>query len=99
MGLSNNPWLASLSAAAWRVMEESQIEKEGFDRDTIRYHQGPVSERSLEVLKKKGGVIVNWKGVQGYKVMALNWLADRGLGGLRDLMFATVKELKGKAQA
>jgi centromere protein I len=97
LGLSNNAWLASLSAAAWRATEDSQIEKEGFDRNTIRYHQGPVSERSLEVLKTKGGVSVNWGGLQGYKVVVLNWLAERGLGGLWELMFATVKELNGKA--
>jgi centromere protein I len=96
LGLSNNAWLASLSAATWRATEESEIEKESFDRNSIRYHQGPVSQRSLEVLKRKGGVSVDWDGPGGYKVFVLNWLAERGLGGLSELMFATVTDLKGK---
>jgi centromere protein I len=95
-GISNNAWLASLSAAAWRAMEEREIGREGFDRNSIRYHQGPVTQRSLEVLKRKGGVSVDWDGPQGYKVFVLNWLAERGLDGVRQLMFATVTDLRGK---
>jgi centromere protein I len=95
-GLPHNAWLASLGASAWRAMEEREINREGFDKSSIRYHQGPVSQRSLEVLKRKGGVDVDWDGAQGYKVFAMNWLGDRGLDGIRDLMFATVSELRGK---
>jgi centromere protein I len=40
---------------------------------------------------------VDWDGSNGYKVFVLHWLAERGLGGIKDLMFATVTELKGKA--
>jgi centromere protein I len=93
--LSNNAWLASLSAAAWRTIEEREIEREGYDKNRIRYHQGPVSERSLEVLKSEGGVSINWEGPNGYKVMVLQWLDERGLSGIKDLMFATVMNLKG----
>jgi centromere protein I len=96
-GLSNSAWLASMSAAAWRTVEEREINKEHFDRNNIRYHQGPVSQRSLEVLKRKGGVSVDWDGANGYKVFVLDWLAERGLGGIRELMFATVTELRNKA--
>lgn len=96
-GLSNHTWLASLSAAAWRALEEREISREGYDKSSIQYHQGPVSQRSLEVLKRKGGVGVDWDGSNGYKVFVLHWLAERGLGGIKDLMFATVTELKGKA--
>jgi centromere protein I len=92
--LSNNAWLASLSAAAWRDMEEGEISREGYDKRDIRYHQGPVSQRSLEVLKRKGGVSVDWDGKGGYKFYVLNWLADRGLSGVRELMVATVSELR-----
>jgi centromere protein I len=95
-GLSNNSLLASLSAAAWRVTEEREISKEGYDKSSIRYHQGPVSQRSLEVLKRKGGVSVDWDGANGFKVFVLNWLAERGMSGIRELMFATVTELRGK---
>ncbi|EAT91202.2 hypothetical protein SNOG_01553 [Parastagonospora nodorum SN15] len=96
-GLSNHAWLAAMSAAAWRTMEEREIAREGYDKNSVRYHQGPVSGRSLEVLKRKGGVSVDWDGAAGYKVFVLNWLAERGLNGIRDLMFATVTELRDKA--
>jgi centromere protein I len=96
-GLANNTWLASLSAAAWRSMEEREIRREGFDRTGIRFHQGPVSRRSLEVLKKKGGVSVEWGGAGGYKAFVLSWLAERGLAGMRDVMFASVPKLRGDA--
>ncbi|KAH7411796.1 Mis6-domain-containing protein [Phaeosphaeria sp. MPI-PUGE-AT-0046c] len=94
--LSNNPWIASLSASAWRAMEDAEIEREGFDRSSIRYHPGPVSQKSLDVHRRNGGVSVDWDGPGGYKVFVMKWLADRGLAGMRDLMFATVKDLKGK---
>lgn len=93
--LSNNAWLASLSATAWRAMEEREIEREGFDRDNIRYHQGPVTSDSLKVLNRNGGVSADWDGSNGYKVFVLNWLAERGLEGVRNLMFAIVTDLRG----
>lgn len=95
-GLSNNAWLASMSATAWHAIEERQIAREGFDRNSIRYHQGPVNQRSLEVLNKQGGVHVEWDTLEGYKVFVLRWLAERGLGGLKTFMFATVTAFKGK---
>jgi centromere protein I len=49
----------------------------------------------LEVLKRKGGVSVDWEGPNGYKVMVLQWLDERGLSGIKDLMFATVVNLRG----
>lgn len=91
-GLSNNAWLASMSAAAWLAIEEREIDLEGYDRGSIRWHKGPVSQQSLAVLKN-GGVSVDWDGVDGFKVFVLDWLAERGLGGLRDFMFATVTDL------
>jgi centromere protein I len=94
--LSYNAWLASLSAAAWRAVEKQKTEKTG-SQNITRYHDGPVTEKSLEILKNKGGVSVDWEGADGYKVMVLQWLTERGLGGIRDLMFATVINLKGTA--
>jgi centromere protein I len=94
--LSYNAWLASLSAAAWRAVEKQKTEKAG-SQNITRYHDGPVTEKSLDILKNKGGVIVDWEGADGYKVMVLQWLTERGLGGIRDLMFATVINLKGTA--
>ena len=92
--LSYNAWLASLSAAAWRAVEKREVEKAG-EKTVTRYHDGPVTEKSLELLKSKGGVNVDWEGADGYKVMVLQWLTERGLGGIRGLMFATVINLKG----
>lgn len=92
-GLSNNAWLASMSSGAWHALEEREIDREGYDRDSIRWHRGPVSQQSLAVLRN-GGVNVDWEGANGYKVFVLNWLAERGLGGLKGLMFATVTDLK-----
>ncbi|KAF2627046.1 Mis6-domain-containing protein [Macroventuria anomochaeta] len=92
-GLSNNAWLASMSFAAWHALEEQVIDREGYDRGSIRWHTGPVSQQSLAVIRN-GGVDVDWEGANGYKVFVLNWLAERGLGGLREFMFATVTDLK-----
>ncbi|KAJ4345044.1 hypothetical protein N0V95_005986 [Ascochyta clinopodiicola] len=92
-GLSSNAWLASMSSAAWRALEEQEVDREGYDRGGIRWHIGPVSQQSLAILKN-GGVNVDWEGANGYKVFVLNWLAGRGLGGLRELMFATVTDLR-----
>ncbi|EMD87275.1 hypothetical protein COCHEDRAFT_1217472 [Bipolaris maydis C5] len=96
-GLSHNAWLAALSAAAWRAMEQDFAEKNGLDPNTMVHHRGPVSEKSLEALKRKGGVSVDWDGGNGYKAWVLQWLDGRGLGGIKELMFATVMNLKGAA--
>lgn len=93
-GLSHHNLLASLSAVAWRSIEEQEIEREKYDKYGIRYHQGPVSQRSLHLLRREGGVNVEWDGAEGYKVTVLNWLAERGLVGMRSLMFVTVTDLK-----
>lgn len=94
--LSNNPWLASLTATVWRMIEMAEIEKEGYDKETITYHNGPVSKATLEALKLQGGVAIEWDGPTGYKVMVLRWLGDRGLDGIKDLMFAIAVNLRGR---
>ncbi|PSN68151.1 Mis6-domain-containing protein [Corynespora cassiicola Philippines] len=90
-GLSTNSWLASLAAATWRSMEEEEVEQQGYDRSAINWHKGPVSQRSLDVLRRTGGVDVQW---DTYKVNVLFWLEARGCAGVKDLMFATATELK-----
>lgn len=91
--LSDNAWLASMSSAAWHALENRELDQGGYDRRNVRWHTGPVSQQSLAALKD-GGVSVNWDGPSGYKAFVLEWLAERGLGGLRELMFATVTDLK-----
>jgi centromere protein I len=90
-GLSNNPLLASLSAAAWGKLEEEEIQKQQLHRDYVSWHKGPVSQLSLAALGKNRGVDVTW---DRYKVHVLMYLAARGLGGIKDLMFATASDLK-----
>lgn len=92
--LSYNAWLASMSNAAWQVLEKQEIDRQGLHRASIKTHSGPVTQQSLASLRNGGGIGVDWDGAHGYKVFVLNWLADRGLGGLRELMFATVTDLK-----
>ncbi|KAG9194956.1 hypothetical protein G6011_00076 [Alternaria panax] len=94
--LSYNPRLASMSAAAWRELEKREVEKAGQGR-IKRYHTGPVNEKSLARLKEQGGVSVDWEGAEGYRVFVLQWMTERGLGGIRDLMFATVTNLRRAA--
>lgn len=93
---ANNPCLALLASSAWRSIEDREIQKQDYDSHSITHHQGPVSQRSLEVLKSNGGVSVNYDGPEGFKVLFLHWLAEKGLPGIRDLMFATVSDLRGK---
>jgi centromere protein I len=93
-GISHNTLLASLSAAAWRSMEEAMIEKEGYDSNAVNRHKGPVTQRSLAVLGKEGGVDVTWK---QYRVQVLKWLEERACGGVKSLMFATMTGLKDAA--
>ncbi|KAF2268975.1 Mis6-domain-containing protein [Lojkania enalia] len=88
---SYNPLFASLAAAAWRTLEDTEIKEKGYDRDMVLWHKGPVSQLSLDVLGKRGGVVIGW---DMYKLRVLAWLAARGCGGIRDLMFVTAKELK-----
>jgi hypothetical protein len=95
--LSNNAWLAGLSATAWRGIEQELVEREGLDESRVARHQGPISEKSLDALKRRGGVSVDWDGAHGYKALVLQWLDERGLGGIKDLMFATVMNLKSAA--
>jgi centromere protein I len=92
-GISHNVYLASLSAAAWRELEESEIQRKGYDRRSIKWHEGPVSQRSLEVLRRNGGVDVDW---EAYRVHVLKWLDARGCGGLKEFLFASVKATREK---
>lgn len=90
---SYNALLASMSAAAWRELEESEIVEKGYDRRVVNWHKGPVSQRSLEVLRRNGGVDVEF---ERYKVYALKWIEERGCAGLKDFLFASSDALKRK---
>jgi centromere protein I len=91
--MSNNPLLASISLAAWVAIENEEIEREGYDPDAITRHEGPVSQRKLEMLRARGGVSVQW---EAYRVRVLNWMEERGLAGPKEFMFAASNQLRAK---
>ncbi|KAK5014084.1 hypothetical protein LTR39_003324 [Cryomyces antarcticus] len=86
-GLSQSHVLSSLSAAALRALED-KADEEGLELNTR--HAGPVTRRSLTKLDKDGGLQISWK---EYRVEVLKWLDARGVGGVKELMYATMKHL------
>lgn len=91
--VSNNAWLSAMSSAAWHALEDREIDRAKLDRSNVKRHAGPVTQQSLAALRN-AGVDVDWEGADGYKVYVLNWLAERGLDGLRKIVFATVTDLR-----
>ncbi|KAL1601610.1 Phosphate metabolism transcription protein [Paraconiothyrium brasiliense] len=91
--VSNNPVLASMSLAAWLALENEEIEREGYDPDAITRHEGPVSQRKLEMLRAAGGVDVDW---DAYRVRVLKWMEERGLKGPKEFMFSASNQLRVK---
>ena len=87
--LSCHPALAALSIAAFREMEDRAVEEQGEDTVTER-HAGPVTQRSLGLLGQNGGARVGWS---DYRLEVLQWMANRGADGIRELMFRTMKLL------
>ena len=53
-------------------------------------HAGPVTQRSLAGLGAEGGVRVGWA---EYRLEVLRWLGEKGVGGVGELMFCTMKHL------
>jgi centromere protein I len=81
-------WHALVSSAAHDAFREMEREAAGEDLDV--WHSGPVGQRSLVILANEGGVNVSWK---EYRIKVLQWLSERGLGGLEEFLFATIKDL------
>lgn len=90
-GLSHNSAISSMSLKAFQELEE-RAETEA-DRELPR-HVGPVSQRSLVALGKEGGLNVSWK---EYRLRVLDWLEKRGMSGIKELMYVTVKDLRAGA--
>ena len=90
--LSYHPALAALSIAVLREMEDHAVEEQG--ESITERHAGPVTQRSLALLGQNGGIKVNWS---DYRLEVLQWLADIGAEGVRDLMFRTMKLLMTKS--
>ncbi|PVH98728.1 Mis6-domain-containing protein [Periconia macrospinosa] len=92
-GISHNAHLASLAAFVWKGIEEGEVVKGGYEREGVEWHVGPVSQRSLELLKRNGGVEVEW---ERYRVEVLRWLEARGLEGVKEFLWASSESLKRK---
>lgn len=86
-GLSHNPTLSSISRSAFAAFEDVAELEQG---DAITHHAGPVTQRSLITLGNQGGVEISWK---DFRILVLNWLEMRGSPGIKDLMYATMKDL------
>jgi centromere protein I len=84
---SHSVLTAALAQTTLTSLEEA-AHKDG--EDEFPLHAGPVTQRSLTVLEKEGGVALSWK---QYRVEMLNWLESHGLDGMKKLMFATMKDL------
>lgn len=93
--LSFHSDLAGLSNAAMREIEEEGIAARGEKQIRVR-HAGPVTQKSLVVLGREGGVVVGWK---EYRLAVLTWLEKRGLTGLAEFMGCTMKGLMGKGES
>ncbi|MCJ1347638.1 hypothetical protein MMC31_005866 [Peltigera leucophlebia] len=59
----------------------------------IRHPPGPVSQRTLAMLAEEGGIVMGWK---EYRLEVTDWLAERGVEGLSELIGCTMKGLKRK---
>ena len=90
-GLSHHSILSSLSITALREQEDL-AETRGEDL-RVR-HAGPATQRSLVKLDKDGGAQIPWK---EYRVRVLDFLEEHSLGGIKELMFSTMKDLFSKA--
>lgn len=86
-GLSHNPVLSSISRSAFAAFED--VAEREHD-DAIIHYAGPVTQKSLITLGNQGGVEMSWK---DYRILVLNWLEMRGSAGIKELMYATMKDL------
>lgn len=91
--LSHNVSMPALSIAAFRDLEDKAV-AEGA---VVRTRQaGPVTQKSLEALAMDGGIRLGWA---DYRLEVLKWLGERGVSGVGELMFCTMKHLMGPKTA
>ncbi|MCJ1472792.1 hypothetical protein MMC13_001441 [Lambiella insularis] len=91
--LSHNISLSALSTSSFRSLEDRAVAEGNLLRTR---HAGPVTQKSLEALAIDGGIRFGWA---DYRLEVLNWLGDRGVGGVGELMFCTMKHLMGMKPA
>jgi centromere protein I len=86
-GLPWHPLVGAMAHAAFVELEREEREREGMGEEAVM-HEGPVSQRSLAVLAEEGGAVVEWRAFRG---KVLEWLEERGLGGVKALILAALK--------
>jgi len=84
-GLSHSPSLSLLAIGTIRELEDDQMGR------LLRRHAGPVTAQSLLALRDGGGLDMSW---QDYRSSVLVYLEIRELGGLPELMYNTMKNLR-----
>lgn len=98
--LSFSPVLCSLSISYFRDLEDKEIEGggrneggEGGGQGIRARHAGPITARSLEKLDKEGGLKLAWP---AYRLGVLGHLEARGVKGVGELMYKSIKNLMGR---
>lgn len=83
-GLSQSPLLCLQSISLVRELEDVDME------DLRARHAGPVTQASLSQLANRGGLALSW---QEYRSEVLAYLESKGLPGVPELMYNTMKNL------
>lgn len=89
--LSYSPVLCNLSISFLRELEDKANNGTGV---AIR-HAGPVTQKSLIVLGKEGGLELTWP---QYRLGVLKYLEDKGVRGVGELMYNTMKHLMAQRE-
>lgn len=87
-GLSHHHLISAKSRAIFNSLEESA---EASGEELQVKHAGPVTTRSLVVLDRERGLKLSWK---QYRVEILKGMDECGVGGIRELMYSTMTNLK-----
>jgi centromere protein I len=92
LNVSCAPALCLQSVAFVRSLEAAaslEAERGHAPALAVRHH-GPVTQQSLKRLRRDGGLSLSWS---EYRLGMLGWLAERGGGGVGELMQNTMKNL------
>lgn len=88
-GLSHNPALAYMCAELVWQLEDQHAE-------ISTRHPGPLAEELVKLLRQDPEVTWLAMSYDEIRIALLNGLAERGLGGIGDLLFSSLKLLAGK---
>jgi centromere protein I len=81
---SYSPLLCSLAISYIRELEKGAMD------EIERRHAGPATQTSLKQLENHGGIKLTW---QEYRLGFLHYLERRGVTGIAELMYNTMKHL------